>query len=155
MMEFFRSTEFYCLAIVVAIALLGLLLQQSPPKPAETYIVRLQLMPIGAVCDESVNMSVMPDGSTLLEHIGINAPQDVAINLVAERRGDRVTIVEKYAERISASDVGDVAWRGIASLQFLGNGRTAVRFESEVTGAWCTLSFLNVEGYSTSSRMSL
>lgn len=154
-MEFFRSTEFYCLAIVVAIALLGLLLQQPPQKPAETYIARLQLALAETLDYEMLCLCVMPDGSILLEHRGIRAPEDVSINLVAELKGDRVTIVEKPVGRMSASGAGDVAWCGIANLRFFGTGRTAVRFESEVTGAWCTLSLLNVEGFSTSSRMSL
>lgn len=153
-MEFFSSTGFYCLAIVVAMALLGILLHQSPPKPAETYVLRLQLLPGEASVGEQLAMRVLPDGTMLLEHAGIVAPADVAINLVAERRGDRVAIVEKYAHGASLVS-GMVAWRGIAQLGFLGKGRTAVRFESEVTGAWCTLAVLNVEGYAVSSPMSL
>ena len=129
-------------------ALLGVLLHQSPPKPAETYVLRLQLLPGEASVGEQLAMRVLPDGTMLLEHAGIVAPADAAINLVAERRGDRVAIVEKYAHGASLV-------RGIAQLGFLGKGRTAVRFESEVTGAWCTLAVLNVEGYAVSSPMSL
>lgn len=153
-MEFFSSTGFYCLAIVVAMALLGVLLHQAPPKPAETYVLMLQLLPGDTAADEQLLLQVMPDGTTLLEHAGIVALAEAAINLVAERRGDRVTIVEKYAHGTSLSG-GMAAWRGIAQLGFLGKGRTAVRFESEVTGRWCTLVVLNVEGYASSKQMSL
>ena len=87
-MEFFSSTGFYCLAIVVAMALLGVLLHQAPPKPAETYVLRLQLLPGDTAADEQLLLQVMPDGTTLLEHAGIVAPAEAAINLVAERRGE-------------------------------------------------------------------
>lgn len=152
-MEFFTSTGFYCLAIVTAIALLGMLLHPAQIKPAETYIMRAMLMPDDAPCNGgSVTISVAADGSITLKRRGITAPPDTAINLVADVRGDKVKIIEKLAmpQPIGHSDEPLIA---SAQLHFIGSGRWAIRYESEVTGTWCTLSLLNAEGYSTTAEM--
>ena len=86
-MEFFTSTEFYCLAMVVAIALIGLLMGQSPPKPAETYITQL-FTTVAHHGDDAdmVTLSVMPDRTVLIARSGIIGAPDMDINLVAKRQ---------------------------------------------------------------------
>jgi len=153
-MEFFTSTGFYCLAIVTAIALLGVLLHPAPLAPAETYIAKLSLSPSDSTIP-AISLSVGADGQVTLTRTGIVANiADTAINIVAEVRGNKVTIVEKfahlpsgYAQAVEQTPIGTV------QLSFFKKGRSAVRYESEVAGMWCTLSLLNAEGFHCSAQL--
>lgn len=153
-MEFFTSTGFYCLAVVLAIALLGVLLHSSQQKPVESYIVAATLHPV--LQTERglgyLRLCVKPDGTVALERTGIIAHADAAVNLTAEVKGDKVKIVEKLASQyISTSP--ESAMIATADLKFFTRGRWAVRYESEVTGTWCTLSMPYIEGYSAKAEM--
>lgn len=153
-MEFFTSTGFYCLAVVIAIALLGLLLHSSQQKPAESYIVAATLLP-DLQADSGngyLSLCVEPSGTVSLMRSGIITGADTAILLVAEVTGDKVKIVEKLASH-GFSTTAESAMTATASLKFFKRGRWAVRYESEVTGTWCTLSLLFVEGCSAKAEM--
>ncbi|MGM9803882.1 MAG: hypothetical protein ACI308_06870 [Muribaculaceae bacterium] len=152
-MEFFSSTEFYCMAVVVAIALLGVLLHQSPQGPAETYVLPMLLTGIdGPFGDETLSLTVTPQGEVMLVHTGLMIDPDARVNVTAQKCGDKITIVERRADRVLGSSQPQ-AMRAVAQLAFVGRGRTWIRFESEVTGTWGTLSLLNVEGYAASVQL--
>ncbi|MBS7375283.1 MAG: hypothetical protein KIG52_04980 [Muribaculaceae bacterium] len=156
-MEFFTSTEFYCLAMVVAIALIGLLMGQSPPKPAETYITQL-FTTVAHHGDDAdmVTLSVMPDRTVLIARSGIIGAPDMGINLVAEVVGDKVKIVEKRASLTHRlGTTGEVPLHGTAQLRCFGLGHYSVRYESEITGGWALLSLSMVEGFARSVDLRL
>lgn len=154
-MEFFTSTEFYCLAIVVAVALIGLLMSDKPQKPAETYITTLYTsIDAEPYADNAVCLNVMPDGALLISRSGIAATPDTGINLVVDVVGDKVRIVEKRATAAAASTLPTML-RGTAQLTCLRRGRYTVRYESEVTGMWAILALSMVEGYSRSAELRL
>lgn len=155
-MEFFTSTEFYCLAMVVAIALIGLLMGQSPQKPAETYITQLFTTVATSGETDMVKLSVMPDHTVLLTRDGIVGSPDMGINIVAEVVGDKVKIVEKRASQATLSgSTAQVPLHGTAQLNFLRHGHYSVRYESEITGAWGMLTLSMVEGSIRSAELRL
>lgn len=155
-MEFFTSTGFYCLAVVLAVALMGMLLHQQQLKPAETYIVAMQLLPAPEPCGNGeITLTVMPDGTVSLLRTGIGGPPQMAVNLVADLQGDKLRITEKLASRPAAYAAAEpeVPLTASASLRFLRRGRWAIRYESEITGTWCTASLLFAEGNSVSAQL--
>ena len=155
-MEFFTSTEFYCLAMVVAIALIGLLMVQSPQKPAETYITQLFTTVAQSAENDMVKLSVMPDHTVLLTRDGIVGSPDMGINIVAEVVGDKVKLVEKRAAQTTLSgSTAQVPLHGTAQLNFLRHGHYSVRYESEITGAWGMLTLSMVEGSIRSAELRL
>lgn len=155
-MEFFTSTEFYCLAMVVAIALIGLLMGQSPQKPAETYITQLFTTVVQSAENDMVKLSVMPDHTVLLTRDGIVGSPDMGINIVAEVVGDKVKIVEKRASQATLSgNTAQVPLHGTAQLNFLRHGHYSVRYESEITGVWGMLTLTIVEGSIRSAELRL
>ncbi len=156
-MEFFTSTGFYCLAMVVAIALIGLLMGQTPQKPAETYITQL-FTTVAHLGDDAdmVTLSVMPDKAVLIARHGITGSPDMGINLVAEVVGDKVKIVEKRASLTHLpSATAEVTLNGTAQLRCFGRGHYSVRYESEITGGWALLSLSMVEGFARSAHLRL
>ncbi len=151
-MEFFTSIEFYCLAMIIAVALLGLLLHQPPQKPAETYIARLFLQVTDTPSNQSIRISIAPDGSAILSRSGLTGDENQSINLVIDVVGDKVKIVEK---RATATNVGAycLPLRGVAQLNCFRKGHYTLRFESEVTGTWGTMTVLAVEGYANETEL--
>ncbi len=147
-----NSIEFYSIALLVAVALIGLIFGEKPHRPAATDIVQLVLKwPQTAVAspDEmpsAVTLTAMPDGQVRLSRTGLSLrPGDTAF-IVATMVDDKLRIEEKQGVR-STMAVWPEPCEASATLGFWPAGRKLhVRYESELTGQWGTCALANVGG---------
>lgn len=153
-----NSIEFYSLALLVAIALIGLICGEKPHTPATTDIVQLvlkwlpQSVPADADADvpSTVTLTALPDGQVLLERTGLSLRSGDTAFIVATIVDDKIKIVEKQGMH-STLAVWPAACTASATLGFWREGRKLhVRYESELTGRWGTFTFANVEGRTAS-----
>lgn len=148
-MEFFSTTGFFCLAMVAAVALIALMLWPQPHEPASTYVeacaVERSEWHDGA---DRVGLRMLPDHTALLERTGEAGDDVTAVNVVAVVTGNKVRITEKSARPMLVG-APVTALRLQARLKFFKKmrGKCYIRYESEITGQWCTFTMLCSDGY--------
>lgn len=148
----FNSPEFYTLALVIAIALVGLLFGERDPGPASTGIAPFTLNPCVTDAPGRIALHALDDGDVMVLRDGMPVNDGDTVNIVATVVGDKVTIVEKRGvygrgEAYSAD--------GTATLSCLGHRRYHVRYESELTGQWALFTFKNTAGNTVTSHLKL
>jgi hypothetical protein len=128
-------------------------MHQPPQKPAETYIARLLLDAANSPGAETIRVSIAPDGSAILSRTGLMGDPTEGINLVAEVIGDKVKIVEKRASKSATLSSQCSPLRGVAQLNCFRKGHYTIRYESEVTGTWGTMTILAVDGFANETEL--
>ena len=151
-MEFFYSLEFYTLAIVVAIVIVGLLCRPSNLAPARSYICALKNY---YSCDEEKeSIKVFVNGTTLsLVRYGIMLRLEESAHLVCNVNGDKIEIKEKKSETKMSGEERPAECE--AELSFLKRGKYAVRYESDITGKWCTFTLIVSDSFTTHKELKL
>lgn len=147
-----NSVEFYALALLVAMALLGLLFGDKPHTPAVTGIA--QFKPTGACSDPesaTVTLAALPGGNVELLRDGLPLADGGTAFVVATIVDDKMTVVEKQGIHSVAEPQ---PLHATATLDCLPQGRRLhVRYESELTGQWCTFAFTNAQGRTATSQL--
>lgn len=147
-----NSVEFYALALLVAMALLGLLFGDKPHTPAVTGIA--QFKPTGPCADPdsaTVALAALPGGNVELLRQGLPLAQGATAFVVATVVDDKMTVVEKQGIHSVAEPQPQHA---VATLDCLPPGRRLhVRYESELTGQWCTFTFTNAQGRTATAQL--
>ncbi|MBQ9555537.1 MAG: hypothetical protein IJV05_04870 [Muribaculaceae bacterium] len=132
-----NSPEFYTLAFVVAMALVGLLMGRVEKKPPSTYIVPLTTAPGDGDSDDIVRMEVTDGGKVRVDRAGLSLGAEETVNLVITIQEDKCTIIEKKGLR--KRHVVPQLVTGQAVLKcFKPGGKYRVRYESQLTSAWAT-----------------
>lgn len=141
----FDQMLFYTLLLIVAFALLAVIFDPKGKAVSSTHVVGLLLSPMPDDCEQAtLSLQALPGGDVLLEHCCLPLCDGENANLTATLRDDgHVLLVEKKGMRCRAPEH---RYRGQVKLRFLKARTYDVRFESEITGQWCTLQFTNVEG---------
>lgn len=136
-----NSTEFFVMALMVAMAILALMFGQPNQGPATTIITTLALNPCITDDDGLIVLNAMPDGDVLLLRNGIPLCDGDTVNIVVTVIGDKLKIVEKKGV-ISPSGT-EIKTDGITTLTGVPIDRFHVRYESEITGQWALFTFTN------------
>lgn len=140
----FNSIEFYTILLVVAFALLGVFFSPKDKPPVHSHIVAMTLTPLlESAVSECIKLTALEGGLVLLQHNCVPLHEGESVNIVASVAGDVLKLVEKKG--VVTSD-GDVLCQAVAAFSFLKPHTYSVRFESEVTGQWCTFSFAATAG---------
>lgn len=135
-----NSVEFYTIAFVVAMALVGLLMGRTEKKPPSTYIFQLLTMPSSSDDDDLLCIEVLDGGRVRLSRTGLSIGPEETVNLVFTVRDEQCSIVEKKSVRQRRS-VGEPV-SGEAIVKCLRPGcRYRMRYESQVTSKWATFTF--------------
>lgn len=147
-----NSVEFYALALLVAMALLGLLFGDKPHTPAVTGIA--QFRPARPCADPdiaTVTLAALPGGNVELLRQGLPLAEGGTAFVVATIVDDKMTVVEKQGIHSAAEPL---PLHATATLDCLPQGRRLhVRYESELTGQWCTFAFTNAQGRNSTAQL--
>ena len=125
-----NSVEFYTIAFVVAMALVGLLMGRTEKRPPSTHIVQLATTPATDVEDDEdgVCLEALDNGRVRFTRSGLSIQED------------RCSIVEKKGIRRRRS-LGEPI-RGEVTVKCLRPGvKYRMRYESQVTSAWATFAY--------------
>lgn len=146
----FTSIEFYTIAFVVAMILVGFFLSQRRINPASSFIDTFDLedMDITPGDDTPVEgvlkLTATDDGLVVIERTGLKLVEGETANLIATIVDDKVTIEEKKG-KVSALGGKESYYKGRVTVKyFLPNNKVYVRYDSSVTGQWCKFSFKNI-----------
>ncbi len=135
-----NSVEFYTLAFVVAMTLVGLLMSRSEKKPPSTHIVQLLTTPSDGEVRDTVTIETVQAGTVTIHRTGLTLGSEETINLVITVQEDHCTIIEKKGIKRRGRDSLPV--QGQATLNCLRPGhRYRVRYESQLTSAWAQFTF--------------
>lgn len=135
------SIEFYTLAFVVAMALVGFLIGSFEKDPPSTYILQLSTSPSQETPDDADTLFIeyLDEGKFLFKREGLTLAPEETVNLVMTVRGDECTIVEKKGKR--RRGVAGEPVSGVATVKCLRYGRKyKVRYESQLTSTWASFS---------------
>ena len=135
-----NSVEFYTIAFVVAMALVGLLMGRTEKKPPSTYIFQLLTTPSSSDDEDLLCVEVLDGGRVRLSRTGLSIGPEETVNLVFTVRDEQCSIVEKKGVRRRRS-IGEPV-SGEAIVKCLRPGcRYRMRYESQVTSKWATFTF--------------
>ena len=135
-----NSVEFYTLAFVVAMTLIGLLMSRSEKKPPSTHIVQLETSPAQDNAQDTLTLEVIDRGRVSLQRTGLSIGSEETVNLVITIQEDHCSIIEKKGIKRRGS-IGQPV-NGQAVLTCLRPGeRYRMRYESQLTSAWATFTF--------------
>lgn len=130
-----HSIEFYVIAFVVAIALVTLLVGQRDHGEATTNIDTLDLSPsLGGEAGLLTITSEDTDKVTI-RRTGLPVFEGDAVILVSTVIDDKWHIEEKRATKGRGPNA---EMDGTVTVSFLKPDRYHVRYDSEITGQWCT-----------------
>ena len=90
-----NSVEFYTIAFVVAMSLIGWLMSRSEKKPPSTHIVQLETVPAQDDAQDALTMEITDNGRVLLQRTGLSLGNEETINLVITIQEDHCSIIEK------------------------------------------------------------
>lgn len=150
-MSFFSSTLFYLLIMATAFICLGMIFSPKSNTPLGTKIVPTEAEPSTLPATRTVSIKALKNGEIQIERRLNIAPGDT-VNLVITKFDNHVKIVEKKG----LQGIGEeCCHRCIASVHYIPQRWYAYRYESEITGEWCTFEFTNLEGNSEDVEMRL
>ncbi len=138
--------------MVVAFMSLGMICSPKSPGPASTKIVAMHTAPTGeSSSGHTVKITALKGGDICIERHFSLCPSDT-VNLVITKFDSHVKIVEKkgvsgYGEQCECV--------GTALVSCIGQRWYSYRYESELTGEWCTFEFTNVAGNTKEVEMRL
>ena len=147
----FTSIEFYTIAFVVAMTLVGFFLRQKRINPATSHIDTFVLEPQPGGDDDAANISAVrftsgSNGIINVERTGLRLVEGETVNLIATIIDDKVTIEEKKG-KVSALGGAESFYTGRVTLNYIPvDAKVYVRYESSVTGQWAKFSYKNREG---------
>ena len=142
--SFFLSVEFYVMAAVAAAAVIGLCVKPASKGPASTH-----LLPGILCCDTDATGPQAPelhfrcaaDGTVMLSRCGLSGITDSgAVSLAVTKTGFDLSI----EERIVPADGGEPINMVLFTLDFLGQERYHIRYNSEPTGLFATFTLTNI-----------
>ena len=150
-MSFFSSTLFYLLIMVVAFMCLGMIFSPKTDQPRGTKIVAMLCEPTSLPASNKVKITALKNGEICIERV-LNISATDTVNLVITKFENHVKIVEKRGVHGTGEEG---AHRCSASLNCISRRWYAYRYESEITGEWCTFEFTNLPGEEKVTEMRL
>ena len=151
-MAFFDSTIFYLIIMVVAFMSLGMICSPKNPGATSTKIVPMNVAPTsGEPQPDTIRITALKGGDISIErHFSIR--EGDTVNLVITKFDSHVKIVEKKGVVGAGPDTEHL---GLSMVSCIGQRWYSYRYESEVTGKWCTFEFTNVVGNTKEVEMRL
>lgn len=146
-----NSTEFFVLALTVAMAVIALMCGQRHPGEAITEIVAMMLNESVTTDDGLLVLKTLESGELLILRNGLPLFEGDTVNVVAAVVGNKLSIVEKRG--LGSNSGLEKKYDGTTTLATLPAKSFHVRYDSEVTGEWATFSFTNREGNTTSTHL--
>ena len=145
-----HSVEFYVIAFVVAMALVTLLVGQRSRGEATTNIDTFDLIP--SMADEAGLLAISSEDTdrVAITRTGLPIFEGDTVVLVSTVIDDKWHIEEKRATKGRGAHV---AMDGAVEVSFLRPGRYHVRYDSEVTGQWCTFTHTHRPGNTTRAQL--
>lgn len=152
-MAFFDSTIFYLIIMVVAFMSLGMICSPKAPGQASTKIVPMHIAPRTAESHtrHTVKITALKGGEVCIER-HFSARVGDSVNLVVTKFDNHVKIVEKKGVAGAGEECEQAA---TALVGCIGQRWYSYRYESELTGEWCTFEFTNVAGNAKEVEMRL
>lgn len=151
-MAFFDSTVFYLLIMVVAFMALGMICSPKSRVPASTKIVAMEVAAAESKASaDAVSITALKGGGISIKRHFRICPTDT-VCLVVTKFDSHVKIVEK---RGVSGQGEEQECRGEALVSCIGQRWYSYRYESELTGQWCTFEFTNVAGNAKAVEMRL
>lgn len=145
-----HSVEFYVIAFVVAMALVTLLIGQRSRGKATTNIDQLNLTP--STTDEAGQLTITSEDTdrVTIGRTGLPLFEGDTVILVSTVIDDKWHIEEKRATKGRGPNV---AMDGAVEVSFLRPERYHVRYDSEITGQWCTFKHTHHPGNTSRAQL--
>lgn len=145
-----HSVEFYVIAFVVAMALVTLLIGQRTRGEATTNIDQLELTP--SLTERAGNLAICSEDTdrVTITRAGLPLFEGDTVILVSTIIDDKWHIEEKRATKGRGPNI---EMDGAVTINFLRPGRYHVRYDSEITGQWCTFKHSHRPGATTTAQL--
>lgn len=154
-MEWFSSVEFYILAITCAVFIVGLVFDPPMAEKAFTYIYRaiVNSREENLIEDEEDEIIISSDseGRAVVRHKGVRIPEGIDINIVVDVQGNKVKIIEKFAEEPQENEMRMAEISCI--LECVKRSKYHIRYECEYSGLWTTITFINRDNFIVKGKM--
>lgn len=139
MENLFTSVEFYIIAFVVAISIVGFMLHPSSKDSAITYYFKAELLPSQSV-EQSLYVEALEDGNLKIIHRGVHSEDDCVNAIALSIIGSDLRIIEKQTPVATMdSPLYDVVY----VIDKLRASRYHLYFDSQTTNSYATTSLVN------------
>lgn len=153
MADFFHTTEFLILTLILAAAIVAYLAIPSGHGPVRELTLGGELLPLTPDdAEPAVTLTAHDNGTVTLVRTGlIGVDASGAVSLALTVKGFDITVEERITPgRYGGEPVGAAMF----TLDFLGRERYHIRYNSSQTSTAATLSLNNRSGYNTRVRLS-
>lgn len=138
-----NSIEFYAILLAVAFAFLGIMYSPKVRGAATTKIASSEIAATAEGERSVITLTSLPGGTVQVLHDNFLLHTGDTVNIVVTVTGDNVLMQEKKGVM---TDGGELRCTGTTPIDCIKQRTFNYRFESEVSGQWCTFQFCNVEG---------
>lgn len=148
-MDFFSTTEFYVIAITLAIIIASSALSNKPENKRYTYLYGGELTPCDSDNeDEYISITSSQESNIVLVHHNALLPDESEnVNIRIDVFGDNILCIEKLSS--GSGDLNKKVQRYDIkySIKCLKNITYNMKYECEYGGKWCNISFNNNGNY--------
>ncbi len=145
LLSVFQTVEFYVIATVVAAAIIAFITKPNSNSEARQMLLAGNLLYIDNEKAPSIKMEALDNGNVVLSRYGIaGLSMSGAVSLAITIVGFDISIEERITEGIGDDDVINCAE---FMLDYIGNERYHVKYNSEKTGRFVAFTFNNRPGY--------
>lgn len=145
-----HSVEFYVIAFVVAMAMVTLLMGQRDHGEATTNIDTMNLIATQAQEEGVVAITSEDTDLVAITRTALPVMEDDTVIIVSTVIDDKWHIIEKKATKGRGAHIMTDA---AVEISFLRTGRYHVRYDSEITGQWCTFTHTHRPGNSSKGQL--
>lgn len=151
MENYFTTTEFYILAILVAVTAIALIFHPSKTGEIITYFYKGAISPcVEPSEDPKIKIMALDDGRLAITHTKVPITDDVSISI--DIKGHDLRIKEKQFSRGGMEIVGEYC-DVMYFIDKLKADRYHLRFESAEEGTSCSTSIINKPPFHTTAEL--
>ena len=140
-MDFFSTVEFYIIAIMIALLLVGSLFGAKTEAAKYTYFYAGALKEVEYDENEYLSLKSGEEGQMLFIHHNVKLPEGVGVNLKIDVCGENLKCIENLTENISSDDLR--SYDVIFVVKCMKKISYTIEYESKHSAKWCNISMLN------------
>lgn len=140
-MDFFSTVEFYIIAIMIALLLVGSLFGTKAEVAKYTYFYTGNLEEVEFKEKEYLSLISSEKGNVIFTHHNVKLPKGVELNLKIDICGENIKCVENLSENIFSNDLH--CYNVTFMVKCMKSIYYTIEYESRHNTKWCNISVLN------------